>query len=109
MLKVLVEDASDLIDPPSTLFCSLEYQGVKLATKHAVVRDQSYAKFHEEAEFNISKSGNLRVKLCTLNDKTSILPQKVSWVIGNITMSHAIYNTIYNMSHIRVRLWFLGI
>ena len=78
MLKVLVEDASDLIDPPSTLFCSLEYQGVKLATKHAVVRDQSYAKFHEEAEFNISKSGNLRVKLCTLNDKTSILPQKVS-------------------------------
>ena len=78
MLKVLVEDASDLIDPPSTLFCSLEYQGVKLATKHAVVRDQGYAKFHEEAEFNITKSGNLRVKLCTLNDKTSILPQKVS-------------------------------
>ena len=101
MLKVLVEDASDLIDPPSTLFCSLEYQGVKLATKHAVVRDQSYAKFHEEAEFNISKSGNLRVKLCTLNDKTSILPQKVSWVIGNIIMSRAVCHIPYTIYDIR--------
>ena len=40
MLKVLVEQAFDLVEPvPQTLFCLLEFDGVRLATSHNDVRN----------------------------------------------------------------------
>lgn len=73
MLKVLVEQGYDLVDPvPSTLFCLLEFDGQRLATSHNETRNGK-VKFHEEAEFSIKKSGNLKIQLCSVDGKQGIL------------------------------------
>jgi len=79
MLKVLVEQGYDLVDPvPSTLFCLLEFDGQRLATSHNETRNGK-VKFHEEAEFSIKKSGNLKIQLCSVDGKQGILSLTVSY------------------------------
>jgi len=73
MLKILVDQGFELSQPhPPTLFCLLEFDGVRLATSHNEVRNGK-VKFNEEAEFQIKKSGNLRIQLCSVDGKKSVL------------------------------------
>jgi len=73
MLKILVDQGYELAQPcPPTLFCLLEFDGVRLATSHNEVRNGK-VKFNEEAEFQIKKSGNLRIQLCSVDGKKSVL------------------------------------
>jgi len=73
MLKVLVDQAYNLSEPsPPTLFCLLEFDGMRLATSHVPVKNGK-VKFNEEAEFNIKKSGNLRIQLCSVDSKPGLL------------------------------------
>merc|ERR1712227_568941 len=72
-LKILVDQGYELSQPhPPTLFCLLEFDGVRLATSHNEVRNGK-VKFNEEAEFQIKKSGNLRIQLCSVDGKKSVL------------------------------------
>ena len=77
MLKILVDQGFELAQPcPPTLFCLLEFDGVRLATSHNEVRNGK-VKFNEEAEFQIKKSGNLRIQLCSVDGKKSVLSLNV--------------------------------
>ena len=78
-LKILVDQGYELAQPhPPTLFCLLEFDGVRLATSHNEVRNGK-VKFNEEAEFQIKKSGNLRIQLCSVDGKKSVLSLNVSY------------------------------
>ncbi|CAG5111795.1 Oidioi.mRNA.OKI2018_I69.chr2.g6068.t2.cds [Oikopleura dioica] len=73
MLRVLVDQAYNLSEPsPPTLFCLLEFDGMRLATSHVPVKNGK-VKFNEEAEFNIKKAGNLRIQLCSVDSKPGLL------------------------------------
>ena len=84
MLKVLVDQTYNLSEPsPPTLFCLLEFDGMRLATSHVPVKNGK-VKFNEEAEFNIKKSGNLRIQLCSVDSKPGLLSLEVLELKSNI-------------------------
>ena len=88
MLKILVDQGYELAQPcPPTLFCLLEFDGVRLATSHNEVRNGK-VKFNEEAEFQIKKSGNLRIQLCSVDGKKSVLSLNVgvAWLVADFAI-----------------------
>ena len=105
MLKILVDQGFELSQPhPPTLFCLLEFDGVRLATSHNEGKGWKVSKFfkspksakfssskkvrngkvkfNEEAEFQIKKSGNLRIQLCSVDGKKSVLSLNVSFALS---------------------------
>ena len=77
MLKILVDQGFQLAEPhPPTLFCLLEFDGMRLTTSHVPVQS-GRLRFNEEAEFNIKKSGSLRVHLCSVDGKPGLLSLEV--------------------------------
>ena len=94
-LKILVDQGYELAQPhPPTLFCLLEFDGVRLATSHNEVRNGK-VKFNEEAEFQIKKSGNLRIQLCSVDGKKSVLSLNVSLQIEILILQTSFSITVY--------------
>jgi len=70
-LKITVDKAFDLQGDaiPENLFCLFEFDGKGLATESNPVRSGTSVRWNEEAEFDIKKTANLRVQVCTKEGK----------------------------------------
>lgn len=54
---------------PENLFCLFEFDGKGLATDSNQVRSGTSVRWNEEAEFEIKKTANLRIQVCTKEGK----------------------------------------
>jgi len=78
-LKITVDKAFDLQGEniPENLFCLFEFDGKGLATDSNPVRSGTSVRWNEEAEFDIKKTANLRVQVCTKEGKGKLDDHKL--------------------------------
>lgn len=78
-LKITVDKAFDLQGDaiPENLFCLFEFDGKGLATDSNPVRSGTSVRWNEEAEFDIKKTANLRVQVCTKEGKGKLDDHKL--------------------------------
>ncbi|CAG5109957.1 Oidioi.mRNA.OKI2018_I69.chr2.g4422.t2.cds [Oikopleura dioica] len=78
-LKITVDKAYDLEGDniPENLFCLLEFDGKGLATDSNPVRSANSVRWNEEADFDIRKTANLRVQVCTKEGKGKLDDHKM--------------------------------